>query len=220
MPMCLLPKPPQCLFKVPMGNGHGGKGEGSARLPSRHRLRGLLLLRAGASPSGDERWAPYAGFLRSSQPPSGRLIILGFFHHGGDSNLSSCICVPCFQHYASTSMYERKERLTHHHGIPTTWSRIKKRMPRQMKFSKERALMQFTGLTTALELQKAMTWQPSKAACWRLHYDDSWERAPSKDRGYCAKGSECMLWSNNQYMVLIRSHSECLNVINKCWQGE
>lgn len=54
-------------------------------------------------------------------------------------------------------MYERKKCLTHHHGIPTTLSWIKKRMPRQKKFSKERALMQFIGLTMALELQKAMT---------------------------------------------------------------
>lgn len=130
---------------------------------------------------------------RSSQPPSGRLIVLGFFHHGGDSNLSSCICVPCFQHYASTSMYERKERLTHHHGTPTTWSRIKKRAPRQKKFSKERALMRLTGLTTALGLQKAMTWQPSKAACWRLHYDDSWESAPSKDRGTVQKAVRALI---------------------------
>ena len=32
------------------------------------------------------------------------------------------------------------------------------------------------------ELQKAVTWEMSKAAYWRLHYDDTWEIMLSKDR--------------------------------------
>ena len=62
-----------------------------------------------------------------------------------------------FNTSASTTMYELKERLTPQHGIPTTLFWIKKLMPWQKKYTKGLVLMKFTGLTTTLKLQKAMT---------------------------------------------------------------
>ena len=133
----------------------------------------------------------YACFLRSSQPPSGRLINWTSSIMERTAICPHAFVFLAFNTSASTTMYELKEHLTDHHGIPTTLFWIKKLMPWQKKYTKGLVLMKFTGLTTTLKLQKAMTWQTSKTAYWRLHYDNSWERMPSKDRCYCPKGSTC-----------------------------
>lgn len=99
-------------------------------------------------------------------------------------------------------MYELMKYLIYHHGIPIIRFWIKKLVLWQKKYISGLMLMEFTGLSMTLKLQKKVAWWTGRIAYGWLNYESSWETIPWKD-GYYLTESSIMFWFNSQCMVLL-----------------